>query len=114
MKTLVKRANTCVAALACAVLIVNGGTTASAFTGGDANTLMNAYNGAFYQVFASGKGRYKAYKSGGDTGFWQQAEEIEALESAYQRTNNGIYRNMISELLNGFSNDRGTNWSGNI
>src|SRR4051812_8983134 len=57
--------------------------SASAFTDANANTLTSALNTAFYST--SGGGHYKDRKSGGDTGFWQQAETIEALIDAAYR-----------------------------
>ncbi|HTD23967.1 MAG TPA: glycoside hydrolase family 76 protein [Terriglobales bacterium] len=83
----------------------------AAFTSANADTLMNSYNNAFY-AGNNGKGYFKNYRTGGGTGFWQQAEEIEAVEDAYERSGN--YRTMIVSLLNGFASIRGSNWSSNI
>ena len=93
------------------VLMLAGSYSARAFTTADADTLMNAYNNAFY-VGNGGNGYFKGTQSGGDPGFWQQAEEIEVVEDANDRTGGG-YRDMITSLLNGFSSQKGTDWSGN-
>jgi predicted alpha-1,6-mannanase (GH76 family) len=98
--------------LCVAIGIAGSPTPASAFTSSDATTLMNAFNNAFYTV-SGGRGYYKKFKSGGNNGFWGEAEIIEAVEDAYDRTGSGIYRNMITELLNGFTARHGTSWSWN-
>lgn len=86
---------------------------ASAFTTADANTLMNAYNGAFYSV-SNGNGYFKLNTTTtARTDFWKQAEEIEMVIDAYERTGNAIYLGMITELCNGFSGYYGTSWSSN-
>jgi predicted alpha-1,6-mannanase (GH76 family) len=82
-----------------------------AFTNGDADTIVNAFNNAFYNG-NGGNGFFKDRKTGGDTGFWTQAEMIEGIEDANDRTG-GAYATMITSLLNGFSSQRGTNWSSN-
>jgi len=97
--------------LACA-LVCAGGVPAAGFTDGDANTIMNAYNNAFYTV-SGGRGYFKKFKSGGTNGFWGDAEIIEAVVDAYDRSGNPVYRNMISELLNGFTARHGSSWSWN-
>jgi predicted alpha-1,6-mannanase (GH76 family) len=109
-----KFGKTCSALLAASTLLLAGGagTTASAFTNGDASTLLSAFHSAFYYQYEPGKGRYKAKKSGGDPGFWQQAEIIESMESGYQRTGLASHRDMVSKVVLGFTS-RGTLWSNN-
>ena len=97
-------------ALASAVAFLSSLVPAAAFTSTDANTLMNAFNTAFY-VANGGNGYVKKNKSGGDTGFWTQAEIIEGVIDASER--NSTYNSMVSSLLNGFASQRGTSWSGN-
>ncbi|HSY18997.1 MAG TPA: glycoside hydrolase family 76 protein [Candidatus Acidoferrales bacterium] len=82
---------------------------AAAFSNADADTLFNSYNTAFYS--GSGNAYYKNYKSGGDTGFWQQAEEIETAIDAANR--NSSYTSQVTALVNGFDGIRQTSWSYN-
>jgi hypothetical protein len=96
-----------------AILILAGGLSARAFTNANADTMMNAFNTAYYQPFGSGLAHYKDNQTGGVSYFWTQAEMIETLEDAYDRTGSATYKSQISALLNGFSSDNGTNWSGN-
>lgn len=83
-----------------------------AFTTEDANNIMDAYNTAFYSV-NSGKAYYKDTQTGGRTYFWGQAEEIEGQIDAYERTGSAAYKTKVIELLDGFSQNEGTNWSSN-
>jgi len=83
----------------------------SAYSPANADTIMNSYNNAFY-VGNNGNGYFKNDQNGGTTYFWGQAEEIEAVEDANDRT--GTYGSMITSLLNGFGVNNGTNWSWNI
>jgi predicted alpha-1,6-mannanase (GH76 family) len=98
--------------LVLAVVWVGSPRPASAFTAADATALMNSFNNAFYTV-SGGLGYYKKFKSGSVNGFWQEAEIIEAVEDTFDRTGSTIYRNMISELLDGFTARHGTSWSAN-
>ncbi len=76
------------------------------FSSTDADTMMNAYNTAFLQT-SGGNSQF-------DNGFWGEAEEIEGVIDAYNRSGNSAYLTEISQLLNGFSATNGTNWSGDI
>ena len=104
-----KRINETVACLLAAGFLTIGTHEAMAFSNANADTLFNNYNNAFYS--GSGNASYKNYKSGGDTGFWQQAEEIEATIDAAVR--NSTYTSMVSALISGFDGIRGTSWSYN-
>jgi len=75
---------------------------------------MNSFNSAYYQPFGSGLAHYKDNQTGGVSYFWTQAEMIEMFEDAYDRTGgNSTWQANIASLLNGFSSDNGTSWSGN-
>jgi predicted alpha-1,6-mannanase (GH76 family) len=76
------------------------------FSSADADTMMNAYNTAFLQT-SGGNSQF-------DNGFWGEAEEIEGVIDAYNRSGNSAYRTEITQLLNGFSATNGTNWSWDI
>ena len=82
---------------------------ATAFSDTDANTLMNALNSGYYTT--SGGAHFNNTKSGGDSGFWQQAEMIEMVIDAAAR--NSSYTSQVTALINGFDSIRGTSWSGN-
>lgn len=88
-------------------------TSSYAFTSTDADYAMNSFNSAFY-TGGSGSYNYKADTGGGLADFWKEAEMIEMVEDAYQRSGNVTYKNMITELYNGFVARFGTDWSGNI
>jgi predicted alpha-1,6-mannanase (GH76 family) len=94
-------------ALACASgTFLMGQNSHAQFSSTDANTLMNAYNTAFLTT-SGGNSQF-------DNGFWGEAEEIEGVEDAYNRSGNSAYLTEITQLLNGFSATNGTNWSGDI
>ena len=85
---------------------------ASAVTSADADTAVKAYLKAF--VRPNGAGAFiKGDQNGGDPGFWQEAEEIEGIEDANDRSS-GAYKTEVAALLNGFSKAHGTDWSWNI
>ena len=49
---------------------------------------------------------YKNDTGGGNMGWWTGAEEIEMVIDAYERSNSTTYKNMITELINGFFQQR--------
>lgn len=85
--------------------------SAGAFTDADATLLFNKFNEAFYS--GSGNAYYKSNKSGGDTGFWQQAEMIEMVCDRYNKAPSQGVKDMISALCSGFVGIRGNNWGYN-
>jgi predicted alpha-1,6-mannanase (GH76 family) len=96
-----------------ALTVWTAGSTARAYTTADANTIMNAYNTAFF-VDQGTRGYYKDKTNVTNaTWFWGQAEEIEALLDAYERTGSSTYYSMISKLCNGFTNSNQTSWTWN-
>src|SRR4051812_5662143 len=94
--------------LVCALLDA----TALAFSSTDADTIFNSDNNSFY-VVSSGNGYYKADTGGGRADFWKQAEEIEMVIDAYERSGSTVYKGMITELINGFISYNGSTWTGN-
>lgn len=84
---------------------------AAAYTSGDADTIFNAYNNAFYVGGANAY--YKANTGGGRTGFWPIANEIEMVADSYDRTGYTGTRDMITALCNGFLTEYGNDWSWN-
>ena len=89
-----------------------GALPASAFTAEDANTIVDSYNKVFYERTESG-GHYKDTETTGVTYFWEQTEEIEGMLDAYERTRKPSYKNRISQLLQGFIETNGPDWSNN-
>ena len=86
--------------------------TSYAFTSADADTAINSFNTAFY----TGSGNNKYFKSdtnGGGPDFWKDAEMIEMVEDAYDRTGSSTYRTMIDNLYTGFCYYFGTSWGNN-
>jgi alpha-glucosidase len=82
-----------------------------------AQAAFDAYNAAFYAVIDAGKAHYTVSQydpTSGANYFWGQAEEVEGAIDAYERNPNPNNLSIVTNLLNGFSNDNGTNWSGNI
>ena len=99
--------------LALAVVTAGASSTSFAFTGTDANTLINAYNTAFFRV-NSGRGFYVANTTTSNKAdFWKFANEIQMLTDAYDRTGSGTYLTMITQLCTGFTAHYGSNWSNN-
>lgn len=83
---------------------------------GRALMAFDAYNAAFYALIDAGKAHYlvNTNPASGANYFWGQAEEIEGAIDAYERNPNPNYLSIVTNLLNGFSADNGTSWSGNI
>jgi predicted alpha-1,6-mannanase (GH76 family) len=98
-----------------------GALPASAFTAADADTIMDSYNKAFFELSASG-GYYKETETrgittlwtGGITTFWRQAEEIEGMLDAYERTWSPEYKSKVEQLLQGFIETNQRDWSQSI
>ncbi len=78
----------------------------------DADAAFDAFNTNFY-VLSAGKGYYKADTAGGRADFWKQAEEIEMIIDVYERTGKAAHKTMISQAIDGFMAQNGTDWLGN-
>jgi hypothetical protein len=85
---------------------------ARAFTAADADAAFKAFNQAFYSV-SEGRGYYKKDTAGGRSDFWMQAEQIEMINDAFERTGDPAHKAMIRESIAGFIDRHGTNWLGN-
>ena len=103
-----------------ALLLCSFSNLAMGLTNIEITQTINSYNDAFYYEPADGTnvGYYfvqKGYAIPGYQHFWQSCETIEALEDAYQRTNNPTYQGMITKLVNGLnqvvSKDGNPNWA---
>ena len=101
---------TVLAVTATALCVVND-RCAHAFTGGDADTAVNAYLKAF--VRTDGPDAFiKGTQDGGKTGFWQEIEQVEGVLDANDRTG-GAYKAQVVALLDGFVQAHGASWSNN-
>jgi hypothetical protein len=79
----------------------------------DADTLMAAFNRAFY-VQTNDIGYFRASTtSNKHADFWKLAEEIEMVIDTYERSQSSAYSNQVVELINGFDRIYGTDWTKN-
>ena len=85
---------------------------ARAFDVRDANAAFSAYNSHFY-VVSKGLAYYKDSTDGGRSQFWMNAEQIEMIEDACDRTPKAAMRRMIAQSIAGFVGAHGTNWTWN-
>ncbi|MET0406368.1 MAG: glycoside hydrolase family 76 protein [Cystobacter sp.] len=88
------------------ILVVLHAPGASALTPAEKNLALDSYNNAFY-VANGGNGYYSVdttRKAPGRIDFWRVCEQIEAVEDAYDRTQNPGYRDLVFSLLNGLNN----------
>jgi len=86
--------------------------TAQAFTAGDADAIFDAHTRAFYRV-TNGVAWHAKTTEGGKADYWMQAEQLEMVLDAYERTTNAQPLVMFTNLFRGFLADHGTNWAGN-
>jgi autotransporter-associated beta strand protein len=86
---------------------------ASAYLSGDVVTIVSGYTNSFYVVSGTNGYFRNSQTDASQTYFWQFANEIESVIDAYQWTTNAAYLGMITNLLNGFINNNGANWSYN-
>ncbi|MES2572419.1 MAG: glycoside hydrolase family 76 protein, partial [Verrucomicrobiota bacterium] len=86
--------------------------TTMAFVAADSDTILNSYNNAFY-VSTGGNAYFKDTTAGGRTWFWGQANEIEMIADAYDRTGSAGHRDMLSALCNSFVANEGQLWTWN-
>jgi predicted alpha-1,6-mannanase (GH76 family) len=89
-----------------------GAPTAWAFTSADADAIFDAHTKAFYRE-QDGRAWHAKTTDGGKTDFWMQAEQMEMVLDAYERTSNAQQLVMFTNLFHGFLADHGTNWSRN-
>lgn len=79
----------------------------------DADTLMEAFNRAFY-VRTNGVGYFRASTtSSKHADFWKLAEEIEMVIDAWERSHSPAYSNQVVELIEGFDRIYGADWTKN-
>ena len=96
-------------AIVCSALL-GGRISALAFTTNDADTIINSFNGAYYD---SSTGIYARNQSGGTADFWKFAEMIEMHVDVYERSPTANNFTILTNLVNGFDTAEGTDWSWN-
>ena len=80
----------------------------------DAETLMAAYNRAFY-VETNGYGYFRAGTSTNrHADFWKLAEEIEMVIDVAESTHRSSYTNQVAKLIEGFDAHYGAGWTNNV
>ncbi len=84
--------------------------SAFAYSTNDINIIFGAYKSAFYSQTGT-NGYFKNDQSGGETYFWEEAEEIECVIDAYEWNSNSAAAGMITNLLNGFISTNGAVWT---
>lgn len=87
--------------MACAMLAV-----ALAMTSAEKDLAVESYNNVFYVESSEDLGYFVVDTQRGvpaQINFWQVCEQIEALEDAYERTQNPTYGGMITKLLRGLN-----------
>jgi hypothetical protein len=99
-------------AFLCAAIVFLAPPSLPAFTSADADTILEAYKDAFYEE-KSQRGYFKNTEKKGVTYFWGQAEEIEGIIDAYERTQSPEHKRWVIRLLEGFSSHEGQNWASN-
>jgi autotransporter-associated beta strand protein len=94
-----------------AVAVLLGGMrfNAHAYTSADAQSMMSAFNAAYYFTNGS-RGYFRNTTDGGTTWFWGRANQMEMLIDLYEQTTNTAYLAQFSSLYNGFVYDYGSNW----
>ena len=94
-------------------LAVSCGTAAlHAFTAADADAIFNAHTKAFYRV-TNGLAWHTKGTDGGKADYWMQAEQLEMVLDAYERTRNPEPLVMFTNLFRGFLASHGRTWERN-
>jgi predicted alpha-1,6-mannanase (GH76 family) len=71
-----------------------------------------AFKKSFF-VLTNGAGYFKKTTEGGRADFWTQAEEIEIVVDAFERSRQPREREMIAQTMDGFIKFNGSNWLSN-
>ncbi len=83
---------------------------ATAYTATNAQTMITAFNNAFYFTASGNRGYFRNTTAGGTTWFWGRANQMEMLIDLYEQTSNPVYLTQFQQLYNGFVSDYGTSW----
>jgi len=90
-----------------------GSFTARAFTFADASALFNAHAKAFYRMTNDGAFYRKSTDGNKPADFWTEAEQMEMVLDAYERTANAQQLVMFTNLFRGFLAEHGRTWEHN-
>lgn len=89
------------------------GLTARAFTSADADSLFAAHAKVFYRT-TNGRAYYlKSTEGNQPADFWTEAEQMEMVLDAYERTANPQQLVMFTNLFRGFLTEHGVTWEKN-
>jgi predicted alpha-1,6-mannanase (GH76 family) len=86
---------------------------ARAFTSADADTLFDAHTKAFFRMTNGGAFYQKSTKGNRPADFWTEAEQLEMVLDAYERTTNPQQLGMFTNLFHGFIAEHGATWDDN-
>ena len=89
-----------------------GASTARAFTAEDADAIFDAHTKVFYRS-EDGRAWHAKTTEGGKADFWMQAEMLEMVLDAYERTKNPEHLAMFTSLFRGFLANHGRTWERN-
>jgi predicted alpha-1,6-mannanase (GH76 family) len=89
-----------------------GALTVQAFTSADADAIFEAHTKAFYRS-EDNRAWHAKTTEGGKADFWMQAELMEMVLDAYERTKNPKYFSMFTSLFRGFLANHGRTWERN-
>jgi len=110
----------CLACLGVLTLAAGLSAPVAAYTRQDQDAAIESYLSAFYTVTNEAPAPAGNFVKNDTTrdyptssSFWRNAEEMEMVEDAYDRTHNDKYKTTIVSLYNGFVKVNGTNWLGN-
>ncbi len=87
--------------------------TVRAFTSADADTLFDAHASAFYRMTNERAFYLKSTEGNKPADFWMEAEQLEMVLDAYERTTNAQRLVMFTNLFHGFVAEHGGTWEHN-
>ena len=93
-------------------VIAWGALTTPAFTNSDADAIFEAHTKAFYRA-TNGLAWHQKSTDGGKADFWMQAEQLEMVLDAYERTRKPQTLEMFTNLFHGFLASHGRTWGRN-
>ena len=96
-----------------AVAFCCSGAAARAFTSADADAIFDAHAKAFYRTKDGGAFYRKNSESNQPADFWTEAEQLEMVLDAYQRSANPQQLGMFTNLFHGFIAEHGRTWERN-
>ncbi len=88
----------------------------SAFTGEDADAIIDAYITSYYRVNNEGHAFFlqRTNHPANPDYFWEPAEKIELMIDVYERSGREDHLELVKNLLAGFIGRWGTNWQSNV